>query len=110
MFRWRRDRYLSQLAYPKKRAKLLDRLNHRFHKDLDERWVHESPPTNLPDDDHSCYVIASESKYDAQFILARDASDVMSAALFGIVVSFVAGKIAAYKDEAPSDVVWLYRA
>jgi len=105
----RRERYLSFLANPKRRTKQLDRLNHVFHKDLDGRWVRQSPPKSLPGSDHPCYVIASESRFDARSIPAREVADLMASADFGIVVSFVPGKIAAYKDEAPSEVVWLYR-
>jgi hypothetical protein len=109
IIRERRERYLSQLVLPKKRAKLLDRLNHRFHKDLDSRWISESRPSSVPAANHLCYIIASESEYDGRVVSARDVSEILSAAFFGIVVSFVPGKIAAYKDEAPSDVIWLHR-
>ena len=109
IIRERRERYLSQLSRPKKRTKFLDRLNHQFHKDLDSRWISGSQPPAVPAANHLCYIIASEGEYDGRIVPARDVSDILSAASFGIVVSFVPGKIAAYKDEAPSDVIWLHR-
>jgi hypothetical protein len=109
IIRERRQRYLSQLSLPKKRAKLLDRLNHRFRKDLDSRWMSESQPSWGPTANQPCYIIASEREYDGRIVLARDVPEILSAAYFGIVISFVPGKIAAYKDEAPSDPIWLHR-
>jgi hypothetical protein len=35
----RRERYSSQLNSEKKRPKFLDRLNHRFLEDLDDRYI-----------------------------------------------------------------------
>ena len=104
-----RERYLSQLALPNKRAGLLDRLNHQFNKDLDSRWIAESQPSSVPSADQLCYIIASENEYDGRIVPARDTSEILAAALFGVVVSFAPGKLAVYKDEAPSDVIWLHR-
>ena len=109
IIRERRERYLSQLALPKKRAKLLDRINHRFDKDLDHRWISESQPTSVPIANHSCYIIAAERDYDGRIVSAREVPEILSAAFFGIVVSCVPGKLACFKGESPSDVIWLER-
>ncbi|TWT49548.1 hypothetical protein Pla22_47450 [Rubripirellula amarantea] len=107
LIRERRDRYLSQLQLPKKRGTLLDRLNHRFHRDLDDRHICDSP--TLPPLDTLCYIIASEDKLDGNFVPASDVPDLLASAAFGIVVSYIPGKLAAYKDEAPSNTIWLQR-
>jgi len=107
IIRERRERWLSQLALPKKRGRLLDRLNHRFHKDLDARFVTASRPQILGHDWKECYIIASEDRFDGRFVSASEVADILSAAYFGIVVSFIPGKLACYKDEAPADVIWM---
>jgi hypothetical protein len=109
IIRERRERWLSQLVLPKKRGRLLDRLNHRFYKDLDARFVTASIPYVLGHDSNECYVIASEDKYDGRFVSASEVADVLSVAYFGIVVSIIPGKLACYKDEAPADVIWMQR-
>jgi hypothetical protein len=107
--RERRERWLSQLALPKKRGHLLDRLNHQFHEDLDARFVMTSGPPMTGHDWKECYAIASEARFDGRFVSASEVADVVSAAYFGIVVSIIPGKLACYKDEAPADVIWMQR-
>ncbi|TWU50747.1 hypothetical protein Poly51_40400 [Rubripirellula tenax] len=107
IIRERRDRYLSQLQLPKKRGSFLDRLNHRFQRDLDDRCICDSP--TMPPLDTVCYIIASEHELDGRFVPASDVSDILASAAFGIVVSFVPGKLVTYKDEAPSNAIWLQR-
>ena len=109
IIRERRERWLSHLALPKKRGRLLDRLNHRFHKDLDARFVTASRPQIVGQDPKECYIIASEERFDGRFVPATEVADVLSAAYFGIVISFIPGKVACYKDEAPADVIWMRR-
>lgn len=53
--------------------------------------------------------MASESDYDGWLVSAQDVPGILWAAQFGIIVSFVPGKIVAYKDEAPSELLWLHR-
>jgi len=102
----RRARYLTKLSSRKSRRSFLDRLNHQFHKDLDDRFVvHGTRP--WPNDDHRCYILADETQYDGTLVTASEAADAVSSASFGIVVSFIPGKLACYKDESPSDIVWL---
>ncbi len=109
IIREKRGRYQLKLATPKKRHAFLDRLNHQFHKDLDSRWVCETPPVTVPIGDYLCYIMASEDEFDGQIISASNISEILSSAYFGIIVSYISGRLAAYKDESPSDVVWLHR-
>lgn len=109
IIREKRDRYQLKLATPKKRRAFLDRLNHQFHKDLDSRRVCELPPVTVPSGDYACYILASEDEYDGQIIPASSISEILSSAYFGMIVSYIPGKLAAYKDESPSAVVWLHR-
>ncbi len=107
VLRDRRERYRSQLASRKKRGQFLDRLNHRFLDDIDPRFVAVSPSHPLPSSHEHCYVIASEDRYDSTTVAARDADTVLRGALFGILVSYIPGKLLAYKDEAPASIIWL---
>ena len=109
IIRERRDRYIAKLANPKQRAAFLDRLNHQFHRDIDNRFVCESPDRKIPDGDEICYLIASEREFDGRLVAASDVPEILSSAYFGIIVSYVPGKLAAYKDEAWSDLTWLQR-
>lgn len=103
----RRDRYRSQLASRKKRSAFLDRLNHRFLNDIDRRLVGKSPGHVLPPPSVSCYVIASEDRFDATFVPAEGVESLFAYALFGMLVSYIPGKLLAYKDESPAEIVWL---
>ena len=107
--RERRERYLAKLANPKQRAAFLDRLNHQFHRDVDERFVRDSPERKIPTGDELCYLVASEREFDARLVPASNVPDILSSAYFGIIVSYIPGKLAAYKDEAWSELTWLER-
>ena len=43
VLRERRERYRALLSNPKKRSVFLDRLNHRFIRDIDDRFVCPHP-------------------------------------------------------------------
>jgi len=107
--RERRDRYRTQLSSRKKRGSLLDRLNHRFSDDLDDRYVRSSPSHAIPPADQLCYIIASEDQYDGKIVPVSAVDDILLSAYFGIVISYLPGKLAAYKDEAPARVIWMER-
>jgi hypothetical protein len=104
----RTDRYLSKLSSSKHRGAFLDRLNHQLLDDLDNRYV-SSAPRPWPSEVDMCYVIADEREYDGQLMSATEAKKIVDAAYFGIVVSFVPGKLVCYKGESPSDITWLER-
>ena len=104
----RRERYLSKLASAKHRRAILDRLNHQFLGDLDSRFVVRGKQP-WPTNQDKCYIFADESEYDQRLVTIAEAEEALSAASFGMVVSFVPGKLACYKDEAPSEVVWVKR-
>lgn len=106
--RERRDRWLSKLSSRKHRRSFLDRLNHRFLDDVDERFMFVESRA-WPADIERCYMIAHESEYDGKHVTSAEAADAVSSATSGIVVSFVPGMLACYKDESPSDIVWLDR-
>lgn len=109
ILRERRERYLSQLQSKKNRPSFLERLNHRFIHDLDERYLTQTPFHLDLKQVMSCYIMASEGRYDAQVVTPETAADFLDAAQFGIVVSYIPGKLAAYKDEAPANLLWLER-
>ena len=105
----RRDRYLSKLQSGKDRSRFLDRLNHRFLADLDERYIVVRPRLHDPLAATSCYVIADEDQFDGKLVTPAMAQEFLDSATFGIVVSHFPGKLAAYKDESPSEILWLER-
>jgi hypothetical protein len=110
----RRDRYLSKLVSgsQKGRRQLLDRLNHRLPDDLDSRLVRDPGQFDGPVAGKSqvvCHIIADEEQYDGKDVSVADAFAILRSASFGVIVSFIPGKLACYKGEAPSEVVWLVR-
>jgi len=110
--RERRERFRSQMASPGKRPRFLNRLNHRFADDLDPRFIvpsHDFTARVLKRPKAACRVIASQAEYDGRSVTAAEAIEILREAMFGIVVSFVPGKLACYKDEAPADPIWLVR-
>ncbi len=105
----RRDRYRTKLRSPKERRAFLDRLNHRFIPDLDDRFIASDCDRNEGADANLCYVIADEEKFDGKLVTPEIANEFLESATFGIVVSYVPGKLAVYKDESPSEALWLIR-
>lgn len=98
-----------EASNPKKRSVFLDRLNHRFIRDIDNRFVWQHPgvdPTTLS---KLCYVIAPDEQFDGRFIDASEVPATLASALFGMVVSYIPGQLVVYNDEAPSDPIWLRR-
>ena len=96
----------------KKRHVFLDRMNHRLLDDLDPRFVEKSRDFsdvvwNKPGE--MCRVIASQVEYDGKSVSVAEAMEILRDAVFGVVISFVPGKLACYKDEAPADPLWLVR-
>lgn len=105
----RRERYMSKLNHAKHRAGFLDRLNHRFLVDIDPRFIVEAPQLHDPLSATSCYIMASQNQLDRRLVAPAIAQEFLDAATFGILVSYLPGRLAAYKDESPSDVIWLER-
>lgn len=109
VLRERRERYQAMLSNPKKRSVFLDRLNHRFTRDIDDRFVCQHPGFDPTTWSTPCYVIASEEQFDGRFVAASEVPATLASALFGMVVSYTPGQLVVYKDEAPSDPIWLRR-
>jgi hypothetical protein len=108
------ETFLRQLASPKWRRRFLDRLNHRFLKDLDHAYVkqaHDYTSRVLANPELSCHVIADEAEYDGRTVTVNEAFDLLHSAYFGIVVSFIPGRLAYYRDEenVVMEKVWLVR-
>ena len=105
----RRERYSSQLNSEKKRPRFLDRLNHRLLDDIDDRYIIAKPRFHDPQKAVSCYIIADQTQFDGKLVSPEVAQAFLDSATFGIVVSFLPGRLAAYKDESPSEIIWLER-
>jgi hypothetical protein len=52
-------------------------------------------------------VIAVEEEYDKREVSVKDAYEILELVYFGVIVSFLPGKLACFKGESPSDFVWL---
>ena len=106
----RRERYLSLLCNPKRRGKLLDRLNHA--QDIDLSHARQMPPGCLGKSvvillesmgaSESCYVIADASEMDGQTLPLGEALWRTSVHGFGVVLSLVPGRLCFYKPESPT--------
>lgn len=110
----RRQMFTREMSVPQRRRRFLDRLNHRFLDDLDPDWVKQRQDYSghvLADPSLSCYVIADEERYDSKTVRVSEAFDILHLASFGVVVSFIPGKLAYYKDEAAPVMrnAWLVR-
>jgi hypothetical protein len=106
----RRERYLSLLGNPKRRGKLLNRLNHSH--DVDLSLARQVPPGCTGESlaalleqmgaGEICYVIADASDTDGQTMDLREALWRASAHGFGVVLSCVPGRLCFYKPESPT--------
>lgn len=78
----RRERNNSQLHSGKKRPKFLDRLNHRFLEDLDDRYIIAKPRFHDPLKAVSCYIIADQTKFDGKLVSLIVAQSFLDSATF----------------------------
>lgn len=108
ILRERRERYLGKLSSRKNRRQFLDRLNHGLRGDLDGRFLSQAGRA-WPHNMQQCYLIADEEQFDGRFVPASEALVLLGEASFGLIVSFLPGKLACYQDEQPSGLLWLER-
>ena len=106
----RRERYLSLLCNPKRRGKVLNRLNHSHDVDLSRAQqvrpgcVAESLAVLLEKmgAGETCYLIADASDMDGQTMDLGEACWRASVHGFGVVLSCVPGRLCFYKPESPT--------
>jgi hypothetical protein len=105
----RRDKYLEALPNPKRRSKVLDRLNHHID-DIDVRY-RILPPS----DSHTaaavekllrsrgapplCYVISSSPRLDRRGMSLVDALNTVIGYQIGALISCIPGRLGFYESE-----------
>ncbi len=110
IIRERRERYLSMLGNPKRRRKILDRLNHS--QDIDFSLARQVPPACSGDSlavllkrlgaGDTCHVIADSSEMDGHTLPLREALWRATFHGFGVVLSCLPGRLCFYKPESPT--------
>ena len=111
----KRERYKGLLANRKRRAKLLDGLNHCH--DFDPRYVTEIPSNSdvvallrsrgAPE---SCHIISDVNELDGKRMLLQNAIDETEARMCGTLIGCVRGRLAYYYGEAGEQRLLLERA
>jgi hypothetical protein len=106
----RKARYLSLLSNPKRRGKVLNRLNHS--QDVDLSLAQQMPSGCVAESlavlleklgaGETCYVIADASDMDGQTMDLGEACWRASVHGFGVVLSCVPGHLCFYKPESPT--------
>jgi hypothetical protein len=105
----KRDRYLEGFANPKKRSKLLDRLNHHLD-DLDPRYVFALPRGCHSSSDiekllvsrgapSQCYVMSSLDRLDRRGMALRQALDQVVGYQMATLISCIPGRVGFYESE-----------
>ncbi len=110
IIRERHERYLSLLGNPKRRSKLLNRLNHA--QDIDFSLARQMPPACSGESlagllkrlgaGDTCHVIADSSEMDGHTLPLREALWRASCLGFGVVLSCLPGRLCFYKPESPT--------
>lgn len=100
----RRKRWLESLASAKRRARMLDRLNHC--RDLDERYATLLPSNTdvvallrsrgAPD---ACYVLSCTKEIDGQTLPLDEAVWAAEMGGWGTILSCIVGQLGYYYDE-----------
>ena len=111
----KRERYKKLLANPKRRAKLLDGLNHC--RDLDPRYATEiASGTDVvallrkrgaPE---LCHVISDVAELDGREMPLREAIDETESHMWGTLIGCLPGRLAYYYGEAGEQRLLLERA
>jgi hypothetical protein len=106
----RRERYLTLLGNPKRRGKVLNRLNHS--QDIDHSLARPVPPACVTESlavclegmgaGPTCYAIADASDMDGQILPLREAVWRARVHGFGVVLSCLPGRLCFYKPESPT--------
>lgn len=111
----RRTRWLESLASAKRRAPMLDRLNHC--RDLDERYA-----TPLPSNADvvallrsrgapaMCYVLSCTKEIDGQTLPLSEAASAVELGGWGTIISCIKGQLGYYYDELGERRMLLERA
>lgn len=105
--RERCERWLTLLAHPKGRRKILDRLNHHHRRELDLRHAREGPSgyqgilTTLVElgAGSMAHVMADSSDFDGRDLPLREALEAFVMHPFAVVVSCVPGRLAVFHEE-----------
>jgi hypothetical protein len=104
----KRRRYIELLSNPKRRFKLLARLNHSSDIDFSladptNDIAAASVATILRNEGAGsmCHVIADASDYDGSDRALSQALEIAYLHPFGIILSCIPGKLAFYKPESP---------
>jgi hypothetical protein len=103
----KRERYRSFISNPKKRSTFTDDLNHKVTGNLIAKYIVAKPPRYSSKT--IAYLIADESEIDDRFVDAAQAINLIESAYFGAIASIIPGILIAFKEEAPSKLLWLYR-
>src|SRR5271155_5772570 len=112
----KRGRYLELLSKPKRRSKILGRLNHTL--DIDYSFatpLHAIAEFALPDlvislgAGPTCHVIADACPFDGEEMAIGDAARVATLNQFGVLLSFIPGELVYYKPESPGPGFLLQR-
>ncbi len=111
----KRERYKGQLIKPKRRAKLLDGLNHC--SDFDPRYATELPSSTdvvallrsrgAPE---TCHVISDVRELDGREMGLREAVDEIEVHMWGTLIGCIPGRLAYYYGEAGEQRLLLERA
>lgn len=109
----RQEMFIHRMSSDKRR-RFLDRLNHRFIDDLNPAFVKHRQDFSrrvLGNPESPCYLMADEQDYDARTVTVSEAFNILHAAYFGIIVSFIPGRLVYYKDEVGPVMknAWLVR-
>lgn len=111
----RRTRWLESLASAKRRARMLDHLNHC--RDLDERYA-----TLLPSNTDvvallrsrgaapMCYVLSDTKEIDGQMLPLAEAVSAAELGGWGTIISCIKGQLGYYYDELGERRMLLERA
>jgi hypothetical protein len=106
----RRERYMTLMGNPRRRSKVLNRLNHG--QDIELSLARPVPPGCFSESladcleglgaGPTCYVIADASDMDGQTLALREAVWKARVHGFGVVLSCLPGRLCYYKPESPA--------
>ena len=108
----KQKRYLDFITSKSKKSqrKFFESLNHKIENEIESKYISNQKDIEfLLTNNSPCYLISDKSDYNQIELSQENALAIILKIHFGAIISFIPGKLACFKAESPSDIIWLMK-